>query len=183
MHITTWWTHNQICVKIKQSDVGRMWQLNICVYMFSHITLQWWICLMRGQWMTLVIVTVSIFDYVAPSLKYAKGGLGSYFFLGLTDLIRQYSNLLMRYWNFIWLLGAWNCKTQKCCQKSLGESCKAFHCCNNLWSRCFRSKWWKISSMRSWKYSIECTLFTGRLQNHRCGDSWSVYASSRLAYS
>jgi len=42
-------------------------------------------------------VTISIRDYVAPSLKYVEQGLGSYFFLGLTDLISKYSNLSMRY--------------------------------------------------------------------------------------
>ena len=49
MYMTTRWTHNQICAKIKRSDVGWMWQSNRCVCMFSHITLQWWSCLMRGR--------------------------------------------------------------------------------------------------------------------------------------
>ena len=45
----------------------------------------------------IVIVTVSVCDCEAPSLKYLERGLGSYLFLGMTYLIRQYSNLSMRY--------------------------------------------------------------------------------------
>ncbi len=47
-HVITQWIHNQDCTKIGRSDVGRMWQLNRCVCILSHITLRWWSCLMRG---------------------------------------------------------------------------------------------------------------------------------------
>lgn len=48
--MTTQWNHNQICMKIKWSEFRRMWQLNGCVSMISHITQQWSSCLKRGQW-------------------------------------------------------------------------------------------------------------------------------------
>ena len=50
MHMRTRRTHNQICVKIEWSDVGRVWRMNKCVSMILNITRTWWSYWMRGRW-------------------------------------------------------------------------------------------------------------------------------------
>ena len=47
IHMTTNRLASQLCADIKSRWGGRMFKFNRCVCMISHITMQWWSCLMR----------------------------------------------------------------------------------------------------------------------------------------
>jgi len=120
---------------------------------------------------SLVTVTMSSYDCVAPSLKYAEWGLRFFILFGQRDLIQAYSYMSHRYWNFIWLFRASKERTQKCCQNSIIDSCGAFCCCNIFLSSALGSKWWKTNSIRSLNCLNDYTQLGGSVRHHSNGYS------------
>lgn len=137
--------------------------MDVCAYSPTSLCgggFVWW----GDEGQSLVTMTRSIYDCTTQSLNYVERGLSLNFLLGLIDLIRKYSNMPMRYWNFIWLFRASNMNRWKWSEKSIGDSFKAFRCFNNFLSSTSGSKWWKIDLIRSLNFLNECTKIWGMLK-------------------
>ena len=173
---------NQIYVVIESHEGGRMWQLNKRVCTFSHITLQWWSCLMMGR----QTITCDS-DYVHLVLhnsitEVCRVGFELQLHVGTKWFGKAIFKYIHEILEFHLTFEASNMNRWKHYEKSIGDSRGSFHCFNNFLSSALGSKWWKTDSVRSLNCLNECRELWSSMPHHHNGCLWSVCASSEKTF-